>query len=680
MNIAEQIEQLRHQLRVYNHHYYVLDNPIVPDAEYDRLFRQLVALEQEYPQYLSEDSPTQRVGDTPLSHFETVRHQIPMLSLANAMDDDEARAFDRRIRQRLLPAGGDEDDQFNLEYTVEPKLDGLAISLLYKEGMLVRAATRGDGESGEDVTQNIRTIDSIPLRLPVDSPPAMLEVRGEVYMPKAGFNELNRLQIEENKKPFANPRNAAAGSLRQLDPAITASRPLDIFCYGIGRVEGLVLPMTQSGRLAMLKDIGLKVCPENDVVQGIDSCLAYKTAIGDRRDTLPYEIDGVVYKLNSIKQQEILGFVSRAPRWAIAHKFPAQEEMTVLVSIDVQVGRTGALTPVARLKPVFVGGVTVNNASLHNAGEISRLDVRVGDTVIVHRAGDVIPKVTGVVLDRRPENAIPYHFPTHCPVCGSEVVVDEGGVIARCSGGLYCDAQRKQSIKHFVSRNAMDIDGLGDKVVELLVDTGLIHDVGDIYLLTYEQLLKLDRMAEKSAGNLISSIHSSKETTFPRFLYALGIPQVGESTARLLANHFASLDALEEASSAELQTLEDIGPVVANDVRVFFRQPHNQEVIQKLLSAGVHWPAIQKVTEQNSEYRGKIFVLTGTLSEMTRNDAKAGLLALGAKVSGSVSAKTDFVVVGDNPGSKADKAADLGVAVIDETKLKQILNLAVEDV
>ena len=459
MNIAEQIKQLRHQLREYNHHYYVLDNPLVPDAEYDRLFRQLLKLEQEHPEYLSADSPTQRVGDKPLSHFETVSHEIPMLSLANAMDNEEARAFDRRLRQKLQPAG--DNNQFNIEYNVEPKLDGLAISLLYEEGVLVRAATRGDGETGEDVTQNVRTIDSIPLRLLSEKPPVILEVRGEVFMPKSGFEQLNNLQLQQGKKPFANPRNAAAGSLRQLDPAVTASRPLDMFCYAIGRVEGLELPMTQSDRLALLKNIGLKVCPEIDVVVGIDACLAYKDNIGDRRNSLPYEIDGVVYKVNSITQQEILGFVSRAPRWAIAHKFPAQEEMTVLEDIDVQVGRTGALTPVARLKPVFVGGVTVNNASLHNAAEIKRLDVRVGDTVIVHRAGDVIPKVTGVVLERRPQSAVPYDFPEHCPVCGSDVVIDEGGVIARCCGGLFCDAQRKQRIKHFVSRNAMDIDGLG---------------------------------------------------------------------------------------------------------------------------------------------------------------------------------------------------------------------------
>jgi DNA ligase (NAD+) len=673
MNLNEQFEQLRQSLRKYDHHYYVLDDPLVPDAEYDRVFRQLLALEEQYPQYLTPDSPTQRVGGKPLSHFESVQHEMPMLSLANAMDEDEARDFDRRIRQKLEKPGPENQAGFLVEYNVEPKLDGLAISLLYKDGVLVRAATRGDGQTGEDVTQNVRTIDSIPLRLLSDTPPELLEVRGEVYMPKAGFEELNRKQKNEGKKPFANPRNAAAGSLRQLDPAISASRPLDMFCYAVGKVDGIDLPDSQSGRLAALKKIGLRICPESDVVQGIDACLAYMQDIGNKRATLAYEIDGVVYKVNSIKQQQTLGFVSRAPRWAIAHKFPAQEELTVLEAIDVQVGRTGALTPVARLKPVFVGGVTVNNASLHNAAEIKRLDVRVGDTVIVHRAGDVIPKVTGVVLDRRPENTVVFDFPDECPVCGSDVVVDEGGVIERCSGGLFCDAQRKQSIKHFVSRNAMDIDGLGDKLVDLLVDKGLIHDVGDIYGLQFEALQNLERMAEKSANNLLKAIEKSKQTSLARFLYALGIPQVGETTAGILANHFRTLENIESASSEELQSLEDIGPIVAQDVMVFFKQSHNLEVIRKLVNAGVHWPAIEKLEQPDSEIKGKIFVLTGTLRLFTRNDAKRALQAKGAKVTGSVSAKTDYVVVGDNPGSKADKAVKLGIAIIDEERLQQML-------
>jgi DNA ligase (NAD+) len=669
VNIAEQVEQLKRRLQEYNYHYYVLDDPLVPDAEYDRLFRQLSALEQKYPQYLTPDSPTQRVGDKPLSHFESVQHEIPMLSLANAMDDDEARAFDTRIRQKLEPGNVDA----KIEYNVEPKLDGLAVSLLFQQGALIRAATRGDGETGEEVTQNIRTIDSIPLRLLSDSPPAILEVRGEVYMPKAGFERLNRLQQKEGKKPFANPRNAAAGSLRQLDPKVTASRPLNIFFYAVGKVDGIELPDTQSGRLSVLRTMGLRVCPEIDVVKGIDACLAYMQEIANKRYMLPYEIDGVVYKVNSIKQQQALGFVSRAPRWAVAHKFPAQEELTVLQGIDVQVGRTGALTPVARLQPVFVGGVTVNNATLHNAAEIKRLDIRIGDTVTVRRAGDVIPQVTGVVLDRRPENAVVFDFPAVCPVCGSDVVTDDGGIVARCSGGLFCDAQRKQTIIHFVSRNAMDIEGLGEKLVELLVDKGLIHDVGDIYQLQFDQLLKLERMAEKSTTNLLAAIEKSKQTTFSRFLYALGIPQVGETTARILANHFTTLEAIESATSEELQSLEDIGPVVAQDVLVFFRQAHNREIIEKLLHAGVHWPDINKGDQQSTELTGKTFVLTGTLTTMSRNEAKAALVALGAKVSGSVSAKTDFVVVGDKPGSKADRAMKLGIEIINEQQFQKLL-------
>jgi len=632
MDTAEQIEQLRQQIRDYNYHYYVLDNPLVPDAEYDRQFRQLLNLEQQFPEYLTPDSPTCRVGDKPLSHFEPVRHHLPMLSLANAMDDEEARAFDQRVRQKL--------EQDIIEYNVEPKLDGLAVSLLYEQGSLVQAATRGDGSVGEDVTQNIRTIDSIPLRLRGDKLPAILEVRGEVYMP----------------------------------------RPLDMFCYAVGQVDGVELPATQSGRLAVLKKLGLRVCPEIDVVMGIEGCLAYMEILGSKRAQLPYEIDGIVYKVNDISQQEALGFISRAPRWAIAHKFPPQEEMTILEAIDVQVGRTGALTPVARLKPVFVGGVTVNNATLHNAAEIKRLDVRVGDTVIVHRAGDVIPKITGVVLARRPANSVPYQFPALCPVCGSEVAVEEGGIITRCSGGLFCDAQRKQSIKHFVSRNAMDIDGLGDKLVEQLVDAGLIRNVSDVYYLQAEQLLKLERMAEKSATKLINAIEKSKQTTLPRFLYALGIPQVGETTALTLARHFTDIDSIRSASIEELQSLDDIGPVVALDVVTFFRQAHNLEVIDRLISSGIHWPEIDRPVQHESSLGGKVFVITGTLSEMSRSEAKAMLLAMGAKVSGSVSSKTDYVLVGENPGSKATKAAELGIEILDEAGLKQLLTLDEKEV
>lgn len=666
MNIEKQIKALREQIREHNYHYYVQDQPLIPDAEYDRLFRELIHLEQLHPEFLTADSPTQRVGDKPLDHFSSVRHELPMLSLANAMDEAEARAFDSRVRQKL---GRD-----IVTYNVEPKLDGLAISLLYENGLLKQAATRGDGTTGEDVTQNVRTIESIPLLLRGKNVPEILEVRGEVFMPKAGFEELNKKQQKAGQKLFANPRNAAAGSLRQLDPKVTASRPLDMFCYAIGRCQGIEMPASQSGRLFMLKDFGLRVCPESDVVEGIDACLRYMQELGEKRNLLPYEIDGVVYKLDSISDQEVLGSVSRAPRWAIAHKFPPQEEITVLEGIDVQVGRTGALTPVARLKPVFVGGVTVNNATLHNAAEIARLDVRVGDAVIVHRAGDVIPKVTGVVKARRPDNAVPFIFPDVCPVCGSDVVVDKGGVIARCSGGLFCDAQRKQSIKHFVSRNAMDIDGLGDRLVEQLVDAGLVHDVSDIYQLTVEQLLKLERMAEKSVENTLSAIDKSRATTLARFLYALGIPQVGETTAKILAEEYATLDRIEAASVDELQLVEDIGPVVANDIVTFFKQPHNREVIDRLLKAGIHWPVAQKAASQNTVFTGKTCVITGTLSRMSRNEAKALLQQQGAKVSGSVSSNTDYVIVGENPGSKAAKAAELGIEMIDEEALQEMLS------
>ncbi|MFW2437908.1 MAG: NAD-dependent DNA ligase LigA [Arenicellales bacterium] len=667
MDTVEQIEKLRQQIRDYNYHYYVLDDPLVPDAEYDRQFRQLLSLEQQNPQYLTSDSPTCRVGDKPLSQFESVRHQLPMLSLGNAMDEEEARAFDLRVRQKL--------EQDVVEYNVEPKLDGLAVSLLYEQGCLVQAATRGDGSVGEDVTQNIRTIDSIPLRIRGDKPPAILEVRGEVYMPKAGFENLNKKQLKADKKPFANPRNAAAGSLRQLDPRITASRPLDMFCYAVSQAEDIELPATQSARLAVLKELGLRVCPEIEVVLGIDACLAYTETLGSKRAQLPYEIDGIVYKVNDIRQQETLGFISRAPRWAIAHKFPPQEEMTILEAIDVQVGRTGALTPVARLKPVFVGGVTVNNATLHNAAEIKRLDVRVGDTVVIHRAGEVIPKITGIILARRPVNSVPYKFPAACPVCGSEVVVDEGGIISRCSGGLFCDAQRKQSIKHFVSRNAMDIDGLGAKLVEQLVDAGLIRNVSDIYHLQAEQLLKLERMADKSATNLINAIEKSKQTTLPRFLYALGIPQVGETTALTLARRFTDIGSIRSASIEELQSVDDIGPVVAQDVMTFFRQAHNLEVIDRLIRSGIHWPEIDWQVQHEPSVNGKVFVITGTLSEMSRSEAKTMLQSMGAKVSGSVSSKTDYVLVGENPGSKATKAMELGIEILDEAGLKQLLTL-----
>jgi DNA ligase (NAD+) len=660
----QQAEQLRQQLSEHNYRYYVLDDPTVPDAEYDRLFRQLQDLESTYPELQSPDSPTSRIGDAPLSSFTTVAHAVPMLSLSNAMDDDEARNFDKRLRQML--------EVETIEYNVEPKLDGLAISILYEQGHLVRAATRGDGRTGEDVTQNVRTIGSIPLQLRGNDIPDVLEARGEVFIPTQGFEELNRAQLAQGEKQFANPRNAAAGSLRQLNSRITASRPLDMFFYAIGRVEGAELADRQSGRLKQMREWGLRVCPDIDVVEGIDACIDYKERLGKRRTALPYEIDGVVYKVNQMAQQESAGFVSRAPRWAIAHKFPPQEEMTVVKAIEVQVGRTGAITPVARLEPVFVGGVTVTNATLHNAAEIERLDIRAGDSVIVRRAGDVIPEIVSVIKERRPENSKPYAFPHNCPVCGSDVVYDDGGAIGRCSGGLFCQAQRKESIKHFVSRKALDIDGLGEKLVEQLVDAGLIDDVGDIYSLEQGQVSGLDRMADKSADNLIDAITSSRETSLPRFLYALGIPQVGESTAAALAQYFGTLQAVESALLDELISVEDIGPIVAENIHTFFRQDHNQEIIEKLIKAGLQWPDME-AKRDDLPLEGKVFVLTGSLSDMSRNDAKVALQALGAKVTGSVSKKTDYVVAGDNPGSKADKAEALGISIFDETGFKAFL-------
>ncbi|WP_455197941.1 NAD-dependent DNA ligase LigA, partial [Kaarinaea lacus] len=565
---------LREQINYHNYRYYVLDDPEIPDAEYDRLFRELQDLEKAFPELISADSPTQRVGAEPLPSFGEVKHSVPMLSLGNAFSDDEVKAFFKRITDRL----GISDVQF----VAEPKLDGLAISLLYQKGILVRAATRGDGITGEDVTQNVKTIHAVPLHLVGKDYPRELEVRGEVFMPRKGFEELNRRQKANNEKIFANPRNAAAGSLRQLDSKITATRPLSIFCYGIGQVEGGRLPDRHSAMLKSLEGWGFPVCPEVKSVNGLDECLAYYQGISQRRNKLPYDIDGVVYKVDRLDQQEQLGFISRAPRWAIAHKFPAQEELTKLLAIDVQVGRTGALTPVARLEPVEVGGVTVTNATLHNQDEIERMDVRVGDTVVIYRAGDVIPKVASVIKSRRPKNTRKYKMPKHCPVCGSEIVRVEDEAVMRCSGGLYCPAQRKEAIKHFASRRAMDIEGLGDKLVEQLVDREMIHDVADLFALEMEELAGLDRMAKKSAENLLNALEKSKNTTLPRFIFALGIREVGEATAQSLANHFGNLKALMKADEEELQTVTDVGPVVAFNIVTFFHQPHNLEVIDKL--------------------------------------------------------------------------------------------------
>ncbi|MDH5648591.1 MAG: NAD-dependent DNA ligase LigA [Gammaproteobacteria bacterium] len=658
---AARIEALRESIRYHNYRYYVLDDPEIPDAEFDRLFRELVELEQQHPELISADSPTQRVGAEPLAEFAKVTHVIPMLSLNNAFSEEELAAFYKRVSEKL--------ETETVEFVAEPKLDGLALSITYENGKLVNAATRGDGVTGEDVTHNVRTIDSVPLRLRGSDYPRLLEVRGEVFMPLAGFEELNRRQQKMGEKTFANPRNAAAGSLRQLDPRITAQRPLQIFCYGLGQVQpDKELPVSHYDSLMQLRQWGLRVCPEVTRVSGFKCCLDYYQNLSAKRSALPYEIDGVVYKVNSFVQQQQLGFVSRAPRWAIAHKFPAQEELTVVEAIDVQVGRTGAITPVARLKPVFVGGVTVTNATLHNRDEIERLDVRVDDTVIVRRAGDVIPKVVSVVKSKRKAGARKYKFPDKCPVCHSSIVYEPEQVVARCSGGLFCSAQRKQSIKHFASRRAMDIEGLGDKLVEQLVDEGLVQDVSDLYRLDKTRIAGLERMADKSAENLLKALDVSKNTTLPRFLYALGIGQVGEATALALARHFGDLDAIMSASVEQLTAVDDVGPVVAESIHTFFRQPHNKDIVKKLRgkTIGIHWPALEKKQVSGSPFADKTVVLTGTLAAMTRDQAKARLQELGAKVAGSVSRKTDFVVVGEDAGSKADKARELGVTMLDE--------------
>ncbi|GMR18305.1 MAG: NAD-dependent DNA ligase LigA [Gammaproteobacteria bacterium] len=659
--VRSRLQALREQIRNHNYRYYVLDDPEIPDAEYDRLYRELEQLESRFPELITPDSPTQRVGAAPLDQFSKITHAIPMLSLSNAFDEDELAAFNQRVTDKLGVS--------EVTYTAEPKLDGVAISITYRNGCLKNAATRGDGFTGEDVTHNVRTIKSVPLRLRGSDYPGLLEVRGEVFISLAGFEALNAQQKKKGEKLFANPRNAAAGSLRQLDPKITAARPLEIFCYALGQVKPEhKVPKTHYRILMQLRQWGLRVCPEVSLVKGVKGCQDYYNDIGDRRSSLPYEIDGVVYKVDSIAQQQQLGFVSRAPRWAIAHKFPAQEELTVVESIDVQVGRTGAITPVARLMPVHVGGVTVTNATLHNRDEIERLDVRVGDTVTVRRAGDVIPKIVSVVKSKRKKGARKYRFPGKCPVCGSQITYEDEEVIARCSGGLYCSAQRKESIKHFASRRAMDIEGMGEKLIEQLVDQQLVNDVSDIYSLTREQLSGLERMADKSADNLLAALDKSKATTLPRFLFALGINQVGEATALALASYFGSLEKIMTAKREQLERVPDVGPVVADSIYTFFRQPHNKDVIRNLTkkAAGIHWPDIEPLKDKALPYSGKTFVLTGSLSSMTRSQAKSLLQELGAKVAGSVSGKTDFVVVGTDAGSKADKADQLGIATLDE--------------
>lgn len=665
----KKIEALRDQIRKHNYRYHVLDDPEIPDSEYDRLMRELQELESEYPELVTPDSPTQRVGDTPAASFASVPHRVPMLSLENAFSADELQDFHRRITSRL-----DLEPDEELSYTAEPKLDGAAVSLLYENGILVRGATRGDGYTGEDVTHNVRTIEAVPLRLTGSSYPSLLEVRGEVFMPKAGFEAYNEKARAAGEKTFVNPRNAAAGSLRQLDPKLTAARPLDIYVYYIGELEGGELPATQFEILTQLQEWGLKTSPQSALVHGVAGCLAYYEKIGEKRDSLPYEIDGVVYKVNDLALQRELGYVSRAPRWAIAHKFAAQEELTTVAGIEFQVGRTGALTPVARLEPVFVGGVTVSNATLHNIDELHRKDVRVGDTVIVRRAGDVIPEVVSVLLDRRPEKTKKVCLPKTCPVCKSAVVREEGEAVARCTGGLFCAAQRIEALKHFVSRKAMDVDGLGGKLIEQLVTRDRLKTPADIYSLTQEELADLDRMGEKSASNLVAAIERSKETTLARFLYSLGIREVGDATAANVAMYFGNLAAIRQASEEELMAVDDVGTVVASRIHAFMAEPHNVEVIEQL-AAYLHWDeaeAQQLPTE--GPLSGKTFVLTGSLEHLTRDEAKALIQKCGGKVTGSVSKKTDFVIYGDKPGSKLTKAQNLGVEVLDETSFRLLLD------
>ena len=660
MSLQQQIDTLRQDLRRYEYEYHVLDNPTIPDAEYDRLFHQLKALEAEHPELITADSPTQRVGAKPLSGFAQIRHEIPMLSLDNAFSDEEFYAFVKRIEDRLIRLPEP------LTFCCEPKLDGLAVSILYVNGVLTQAATRGDGTTGEDITANIRTIRNIPLQLLMDNPPARLEVRGEVFMPHAGFVRLNQHALEKGEKTFANPRNAAAGSLRQLDPKITSKRPLVLNAYGIGIAEGVDLPNTHYDRLQWLKSIGIPVNPEIRLCNGTDEVLDFYRDIQNKRSSLGYDIDGTVLKINDIALQEKLGFISKAPRWAIAYKFPAQEELTRLNDVEFQVGRTGAITPVAKLEPVFVAGVTVSNATLHNGDEIERLDIAIGDTVVIRRAGDVIPQIIGVLHDRRPADARPIIFPKTCPVCDSAIVRIEGEAVARCTGGLFCAAQRKEALKHFVSRKAMDIDGVGGKLIEQLVDRELIHTPADLFKLDLTTLTRLERMGTKSAENALASLEKAKNTTLARFIFALGIREVGEATALNLANHFKTLEALQNADLEALQQVPDVGEVVANRILAFWHEPHNVAVVNDLIQQGVHWDDVEVKEVGDNLFKGKTVVLTGTLTQMGRNEAKALLQEMGAKVSGSVSAKTDFVIAGDAAGSKLTKAQELGVAVLTE--------------
>jgi DNA ligase (NAD+) len=664
--LRQQAETLRETLRHHNSLYYVLDSPVISDAEYDRLLRELIAIETAHPELVTLDSPTQRVGAKPLAEFGAVTHSIPMTSMDNAFDETEAREWDRRVREGLKLTSVP-------DYTAEPKFDGVSVSLRYENGVLVRAGTRGDGATGEDVTANVRTIHTVPLRLGGSGWPGVMEVRGEVVIPKQAFAKLNAERLERGENLFANPRNAAAGGLRQLDPRVTAARPLSFFPWGLGEVSSSVAP-NYAEVIEKLRQWGFRVTGFFRVCHGIEECLAFYQSMLAQRADLPFEIDGVVYKVNDLVARERLGFTARAPRWAIAHKLPSQEETTVVEAILPSVGRTGVITPVAVLKPVLVGGVTVTHATLHNQDEVERKDVRVGDTVIIRRAGDVIPEVVGVIQDKRPADTTPWRMPESCPVCGSTVAREQGMAAHRCMGGLYCPAQRMGAILHFAGRGAMDIDGLGDKLVEQLVGNGLIRTVADLYRLTKPDLIVLERMGEKSAQNLLDSIERGKQTTLPRFLYALGIPQVGEATAVLLAQHFGTLEALTAADAEILQQVPNIGPSMAEDIELFFHEPHNQEVIDGLRHAGVRWPEVQRPAAPVLPLAGKTFVLTGALTAFSREEAKQRLQELGARVAGSVSAKTDYVVAGEDPGSKADKARELGVRLMDEEEFLRMLH------
>lgn len=659
------VETLQQLLAQYDYEYYVLDAPSVPDSEYDQRYRELVSLEQQFPQFISPQSPTQRVSGAASQAFASVTHRQAMLSLNNVFSEEELQAFDKRVREGL--------GQDFVMYAVEPKFDGLAITLTFEHGKFIQGATRGDGFTGEDVTHNLRTIKAIPMQLNTPNPPALLEVRGEVLMFKQDFSMLNKKQEAVGEKQFANPRNAAAGSLRQLDANMSAQRPLRFFAYGLGVSDGAPTYGNHKDAMDYLQSLHLPVCDLREVVHGMDGLLAYYAKIHQMRENLPFDIDGVVYKVNDFSAQQELGFVSRAPRWAVAHKFPAQEALTEVEDITVQVGRTGAITPVARLKPVFVGGVTVTNATLHNLDEVIRKDIQIGDTVNVRRAGDVIPEVVNVVLERRPANTRKFVMPEICPECGSHIIKPEDEAVARCTGGLFCPAQRKQAITHFAARRAMDIEGLGEKLVDQLVEAGLVHTLADIYQLTLAQLSNLERMAEKSAQNILDALAHSKNTTLARFIYALGIRNVGEATAKDLAKHFGNLPNLMQADTEKLLEVNDVGPIVAQSIVDFFSEPHNQTVISALLASGIHWPESAGLVDNDGHLLGKTFVLTGTLPNLSRDAAKALIEAAGGKVSGSVSKKTDFVIAGSEAGSKLDKAQDLGVSILDEAGLLALL-------